>query len=713
MRKLLLLTILVPSLVLSQEMAFPGAEGYGKFTTGGRGGKVLVVTNLNDDGEGSLRRALKQDFPRIIVFSVSGTIELESALDIRHGNVSILGQSAPGDGITLKNYEIKAFEIENVIIRYIRSRMGDESGNQGDAISVTRCKNVIIDHCSFSWATDECASFYDNENATVQYCIISESLNESVHAKGEHGYGGIWGGKKATFHHNLFAHHTSRNPRFQGARYHKQPDKERVDFRNNVIYNWRSNNSYGGEQGNHNVVNNYYKAGPATASKKDKILDPYEPFGAFYLSGNVLEGDEAVTSDNWEGVNNYPELKELKLNEPLEVASIYTESARDALQMVLLHAGASKVRDQVDERIVQETKNGTASFGNGIINSQTEVGGWPILNSGNSSKDADRDGMPDEWEQMMGLNPNDPNDAAIRSVDVAYSNVEVFLNELTQAPRDPSYTLENVYNKHLKNFPDISIPAIKPSSKLMVLQDVVYKEIGARQLMADVYYPKKIKAQKPGVVIIHGGGWRAGDKSLMKNLASKLAEVGYVVMAPEYRMSMEAGYVATMADLNKALEYFRTNAKSYGLDPKKVVVMGCSAGGQLAALLGTTQSADRVVQGIVNIDGVLKFKHPESEESGMAAAWLGGDYDDIPEVWEDASPLNHVSKSTPPTLFIGSNYPRFLAGHKEFMEALKANGTTVRKVDMGDAPHSFWLLNPWFEPTTKHTIEFLTDIFND
>lgn len=419
---------------MKHSLAFPGAEGFGKFTTGGRGGKVILVTNLNDAGPGSLRAAVESDFPRIILFTVSGTIALESPLKIKYGNCTIAGQSAPGDGICIRNY-VCSITADNVIVRYLRFRLGDEKKQADDALNGVGHKNIIIDHCSMSWAIDENASFYNNENFTMQWCIIAESLHHSVHFKGDHGYGGIWGGKGASFHHNLLAHNTSRNPRFNGARFLKTEKPEQVDFRNNVIVNWLFNSTYGGEGGNHNMVNNYYEAGAATKkSVANRILNPADtPSGKFYLSGNFIKGFPAITKDNWAGGVQGPHWQDARTDQPIAFVPIEEQTAERARELVLAYAGASYKRDAVDTRIIEGIKNGKMNDGpekNSIINSQTDVGGWPELKTLPSPVDADQDGMPDEWEKKNGLNPSDATDASQFKLSKQYTNIEVYLNSL-------------------------------------------------------------------------------------------------------------------------------------------------------------------------------------------------------------------------------------------------------------------------------------------
>jgi len=416
-----------------QAPAFPGAEGAGKFTGGGRGGEVFMVTNLNDRGPGSFRAAVDEKGRRTIVFMVSGTISLESPIIIENGDLTIAGQTAPGDGICLKDYPL-TFEDGNVIIRYMRFRLGDSAHEPFDAINCKNQENIIIDHCSMSWSVDETGSFYDNRNFTLQWCMITESLNNSVHRKGRHGYGGIWGGMNATFHHNLLAHHASRNPRFQGSRYHKKPDLEKTDFINNVIYNWGFKSSYGGEQGHYNMINNYYKPGPATKnSQRTVILEPFRPLGWFYLSGNVVEGSEEVTNDNWKGVELPASgIDSVKMDQAAFISpEIKMESALVAYNSVLESAGASLHRDEVDKRIISEVREGTAHCGeNGIIDSQNDAGGWPELKSIPAPADKDLDGMPDSWEIEKKLNPDNGADGKEYKLDENYTNLEVYLNEI-------------------------------------------------------------------------------------------------------------------------------------------------------------------------------------------------------------------------------------------------------------------------------------------
>lgn len=439
------------SLMLNaQQLAFPTAEGFGRFTTGGRGGAVYEVTNLNDAGPGSLRDACSKAGARTIVFRVSGTIALLSELKITSGDLTIAGQTAPGDGICIKDYKV-TINANNIIVRYIKFRVGNAyKENEPDAFGGTNRQNLIIDHCSMSWSVDETGSFYDNENFTMQWCILSESLYNSGHAKGAHGYGGIQGGWGASFHHNLYADHTSRNPRFCGARYHlSTASKEIVDFRNNVIFNWGYQTVYGGESGQQNMVNNYFKSGPATnSSKKNRIVEiddsnvaGYTP-GQWYIEGNYMNGYPAISADNWaggvQGVDS--KVAGVRATSPFTFASVTTETAEDAYISVLAKAGANFPKaDTVDKRIISEVKSGICAFGGsyyngsstiktGIIDSAANVGGWPILNSLPAPVDTDKDGMPDDWEAARGLNPND---AADRNALISgYTVLEKYINGL-------------------------------------------------------------------------------------------------------------------------------------------------------------------------------------------------------------------------------------------------------------------------------------------
>lgn len=416
----------------SGTLAFPSAEGFGRYASGGRGGEVYTVTNLNDSGEGSLRKGVVKQGPRIIVFAVSGTIHLQSSLDINRGDLTIAGQTAPGDGIALAGHPV-TIKADNVIIRYMRFRLGDTTQQQADALGGRGTARVILDHCSMSWGTDEVTSFYGNKEFTMQWCIISEALNQSVHEKGAHGYGGIWGGSKVSFHHNLIASNNSRNPRFSGSSTTPNGPDEFVDFRNNVIYNWGSNSIYGGELGNYNVVNNYFKAGPATPKgRRDRIVNPSEPYGKFFVDGNHVEGFPGLSLDNWKGGVQCGDPLATKLDNAISNGdNMYTQSAQEAYASVLEHAGASLRRDEVDRRIVENVRRGNVGVGKGIIDSQEQVGGWPELRSEDPKPDTDGDGMPDAWEKQRGLDPT-RDDSALFTMDKAYTNIEVYINSLTQ-----------------------------------------------------------------------------------------------------------------------------------------------------------------------------------------------------------------------------------------------------------------------------------------
>jgi hypothetical protein len=425
-----------PAVELSQLPAFPGAEGYGSPAKGGRGGRVIEVTNLEDSGPGSLREACDANEPRIVVFRTAGNIELKKAIRINRPYITIAGQTAPGDGICLKDYPLD-IRTHDVVIRFIRVRPGDTARKEMDGIWGTFSDRVILDHVSSSWSIDETISFTrGGPSLTVQYCISSESLYKSVHSKGNHGYGGIFAADNGTYHHNLLAHHTSRNPRFAKS--------ITTDYRNNVLYNWGFNSAYGGDEGNFNIINNYYKAGPATREGvRNRMVAPdtrpnSDLTGKWYVTGNYVDGFQEVTADNWKGgvqPRRLP-LETYRSDKEFAAPAIRMQSAKEAYETVLRTAGCVlPKRDTLDARVMEEVRTGTAKYGksfdgggNGIIDSQTDVGGWPELASGPVAVDSDHDGMPDEWEKKYGLNQNDPSDGAKDKDGDEYTNVEEYLN---------------------------------------------------------------------------------------------------------------------------------------------------------------------------------------------------------------------------------------------------------------------------------------------
>ena len=495
----------VMAIAQSGAPAFPGAEGHGRYVTGGRGGEIRHVTTLADDGKtstkGTFRWAVNGSAKKIVVFDVGGVIALTKDLTIG-ANTTVLGQTAPAPGITLRYYTIQPSE--NCIIRFIRSRRGQEKDvNDGaDAIWQRNKTGIIIDHCSFSWSIDEVASFYDNNNFTMQWCTIGESLNNAGHDKGAHGYGGIWGGKLASFHHNLICHVGNRSPRFNGARYEwkgytsnklysqyqwaNEVQAENVDFRNCVIYNC-GNGCYGGPGGGQiNIVNNYYKTGPAATTNRVTQVTVGASGNASghpnlwtMTSRYFIDGNQMNNTPNYNGWSNIayddgtyiidgerwsPDPKHyngenvtykknsagtdcirIRLDEPAPIGEVTTHTAANAFEQVLTYSGASLNMDDVDTRYFDEARKGTATYSGSVtkkkgrIDLVSDVNGYTEATFGTGSREAgfdtDNDGIPDAWETANGLNPNDASDAKLYTIDTEkqwYTNIEVYANSLVE-----------------------------------------------------------------------------------------------------------------------------------------------------------------------------------------------------------------------------------------------------------------------------------------
>lgn len=458
--------------------AFPGAEGGGKYTTGARGTSarsVYHVTNLNDSGTGSLRDAISKE-GRIVVFDVSGIINLESQLKIQKSNITILGQTAPGDGITISGNDV-LIEADNLIMRYIRIRPTDIQGGEPDGLGGRWVDNIILDHCSVSWGVDELLTLYggsledgkesDNKaakeqskNISVQYCISSESLRMSNHFKGAHGYGGIIGGTNASYHHNLFAHHDSRNPRMDR-------NLKSTDMVNNVIYNWGNNGTYGAEPysyhawarysapeyaSNVNIRNNYYKSGPSTKqSIRSKIFEATNTGEVFYngvmaksnlyINGNYVYGDEEATANNTASENyvmNQDKLNLLAAPVDMSGYEIPSQTAEEAFEDIIANVGATLPRrDSIDARVVADAKNGTGR----IINSIAEVGG---LNGITSEKRTFE--IPSDWKTQAGMGSYAETDIVPGGIWAGYTWIEAYVNYWTQnqsAPTNPDITVKS------------------------------------------------------------------------------------------------------------------------------------------------------------------------------------------------------------------------------------------------------------------------------
>ena len=404
--------------------AFPGAEGYGSDTPGGRGGKVIQVTNLKDSGPGSFRAAVEADGARIVVFRVSGTISLSKDIVIKKPNLTVAGQTAPGDGIALKNYQVM-ISARDVVVRHLRFRRGRANSGKTDALAIHWAENVIVDHCSISWGTDQTLSTWiGTKNVTVQWSIISEALDHNAH-----GFAASLGGMNHSYHHLLLANCPGRNPSVAGNHEHQTHN---MDFRNSVIFNF-GYRTFDGKPSSVNIVNNYFKPGPNSTQKSFADIDKEGayakiPTSAWYLSGNVWEGNPAISKDNASGCVG---ATEQITDKPAPFAPVKTVSAEDAYELVLAGTGATKPkRDPIDLRIIEETRTGKPTYNKGVILHEKDVGGFPELKSSEPPADNDKDGMPDEWEKKYGLNPEDGSDGPKDKDGNGYTNVEEYLNEM-------------------------------------------------------------------------------------------------------------------------------------------------------------------------------------------------------------------------------------------------------------------------------------------
>ncbi|MBS6603240.1 MAG: hypothetical protein KH301_05735 [Brachyspira sp.] len=442
---LLVITIFVPKTVF----AFPGAEGFGAYVEGGRGGAVYHVTTLEDGYKpGTLRYAVSQKGRRTVVFDISGVISLNSPLEIKDNYITIAGQTAPGKGICIKNYPL-IINADNVIIRYLRFRLGEAS--QNSALIAKNRQRIMIDHCSISWSTMQNINIQGNALLTMQWCIISEALNRT--AEGYNGAGAKLGGLSSSFHHNLFVSNARQNPYFENLSLKSSSFMQTVDFRNNVIINWEDNSSEGMLRGRFNLVNNYYKSGPASLlptrsqiirvyEDNQKVAGKHEPI--LYLYGNFVYNNPLHTNDNWMGV--YPNQQYIKEGKNPNLswrqffhAPVTLHSANRAFKNVLRYAGASNKKDDIDIRLVlnittdKYPHEGSRGSLGGIIDSPSDVGGYTKYNSVRGDKDTDGDGMPDRWERRYGLNPNNANDGVtFNLVHKDYTNLEVYLNSLVE-----------------------------------------------------------------------------------------------------------------------------------------------------------------------------------------------------------------------------------------------------------------------------------------
>ena len=423
-----------------QQLAFPSAQGDGAYASGGRGGAVYHVRTTKDSNDrGTLRYALNQKGPRTIVFDTSGLITLKEPLTISNGDVTIAGQTAPGDGICIKGPV--TIDADNVIMRFIRIRLGGD----GTALSIRSRRDIIIDHCSFSWAGTENINIHGNRRLTLQWSIISEPI--------ANGYGSYLGGYSATYHHNLFANSRSGNPKFYKARLVNKINLDTIDFRNNVLYNWGTSSVEVSEDSNYNILKNYYKYGPATdiPARTQLISTPNaKKDGYIYIYGNYIYENPLQSNDNWMGV--YPNTEYIKTSKnraltklEFEHEPVSTQNAENVYKKVVNYAGASLKKDDVDKRLAREILTERRNFFDGTAGYSKQIGNYPTYNTSKAEVDSDGDGIPDDWEFAHNLNPYDGGDGRMMTKS-GYTNLETYLNSLadTVVKKQTSASIPNI-----------------------------------------------------------------------------------------------------------------------------------------------------------------------------------------------------------------------------------------------------------------------------
>jgi acetyl esterase/lipase/pectate lyase len=677
--------------------AFPGAEGAGARATGGRGGTVYEVTTLNDSGPGSLREAVSES-NRTIVFRVSGTIELKSRLELNKPNITIAGQTAPGDGICLSNYSFN-IRTQNVIVRYLRVRLGDVTAQQSDGVTIWRgSRNVILDHCSVSWSIDEALSLAgDVADVTVQWCLIGEALRRSKHAKGAHGYGSLSRASGAvSWHHNLWAHNDSRNPRL-GDNYNNPPYPT-FDVRNNVMYDYGSTCS-GLTQGQLkvNYVANYIKRGPSsTATHPISVGGPSDMY--FYIRDNQVDGNEALTADNSKFFNKVEidgKRQVQTVAEPFAMPLVRTSSAREAYDAVLVSVGASlPIRDVVDARLVREVRERKGR----MIDSQTEVGGWPELKSAPAPADSDHDGMSNDWERKHMLNPDNASDGVGDTDKDGYTDIEEYLNNT-----DPTQYID--YRDLRNNFDSFGARAF------ITNPNIEYGRAGGESLLLDVHVPEG-KGPFPVAILVHGGGWGSGHKQGdISALFKPLSDANFTWFSLDYRLAPQHRWPASYEDVQVAIRWAKAHAAKYKGDPQRIALIGYSAGGQLITRAAVLAKEDTQVQAVVGVAAPTDMVSDTERRGGLSKALqdlLNRESvmtEETRTILNDLSAINFVKPGLPPFLLLHGTADKSVPYEQSlnFQKRLAGMGVRCDLITVENAPHA---IAEWerIDPSYKHKI---------